>query len=594
MTVERIKPTEEQVCVVDTMRTGENFVVDAGAGAGKTRTLIAAANVAPGDLLYTAFNRDIIDDGKRRFRPGVHCLTTHKLAYNALGHQYRERLNDKARQWAREKARLLRINHGVQLSNRTMLQPTTLARLAANAVNAFSNSDQGDIRPWHVERPTGTSDHDYAVITDAVLPYARKIWADLIRTDAEGGGQFTFSPNHLRKIWALSDPVLPYRTIMLDEAQDTAGVVGGLLMRQDAQIVAIGDPAQAINEWAGAVSVMENWPAKIRLRLSRSFRFGEEIADEANRWLAQLGDFRITGTGQSTIGELTSPRAVLCRTNGGTAEEVLEALTQGKKVALAGRNAADQIRRLARACQEFKDNGCSTHEELVAFSTWQQVEEFAEEDPDGADLKAFVKVIADHGADVVEQAMDNLSPEQEADETVSTMHRSKGREWASVKIGQDSAEIANRADRDGKPLELSPADTMLFYVAVTRAQRELDLGGLQPVIDKLGYDIPDRAAPPAAREQVAVVRPADDARRALPPALGAHAGAWVGREHAAELMCTACNERWPCAPIRLVSDELIQVADELADEASATLLRRRAGRLRFHLAPADVPRKAVS
>ncbi|CAL9630583.1 hypothetical protein SUDANB70_06094 (plasmid) [Streptomyces sp. enrichment culture] len=58
----------------------------------------------------------------------------------------------------------------------------------------------------------------------------------------------------------------------------------------------VGDSAQAIYHWRGAKDVMTGFDGT-RLALSQSFRFGPDLAAEANRWL-RLADapIRLTGT----------------------------------------------------------------------------------------------------------------------------------------------------------------------------------------------------------------------------------------------------------------------------------------------------------
>ena len=51
--------------------------------------------------------------------------------------------------------------------------------------------------------------------------------------------------------------------------------------RDHAQLVMVGDSAQAIYGWRGATDVMTGFDAE-QLTLTRSFRFGPQIADEAN------------------------------------------------------------------------------------------------------------------------------------------------------------------------------------------------------------------------------------------------------------------------------------------------------------------------
>jgi len=95
-----------------------------------------------------------------------------------------------------------------------------------------------------------------------------------------------FEHDHYLKMWALRDPVIAADFLLLDEAQDTNPVVEQVFtaQRDHAQLVLVGDSAQAIYGWRGARDVMTGFDGR-RLSLSRSFRFGPPLAAEANRWL---------------------------------------------------------------------------------------------------------------------------------------------------------------------------------------------------------------------------------------------------------------------------------------------------------------------
>ncbi|MFF4599854.1 hypothetical protein [Amycolatopsis sp. NPDC001319] len=76
------------------------------------------------------------------------------------------------------------------------------------------------------------------------------------------------------------------------------------------------------------------------LALSHSFRFGDAVAGEANRWLAiARAPIRLTGSPavRSSLDTVEDPDAILCRTNGGAIAEILTLLAAGRRVALAGR-----------------------------------------------------------------------------------------------------------------------------------------------------------------------------------------------------------------------------------------------------------------
>ncbi|SHG77571.1 UvrD-helicase domain-containing protein [Streptoalloteichus hindustanus] len=285
-------------------------------------------------------------------------------------------------------------------------------------------------------------------------------------------------------MWALTRPRIHGDFLLLDEAQDTNPVVEQVFLAQGAhaQLVMVGDSAQAIYGWRGARDVMTGFRGR-QLALSHSFRFGPEVAAEANRWLA-IADAPIRLTGAPTINSrlttATNPDAILCRTNGGAIAEILTLLAQGRRIALAGR--ASTLKELAEAARDLKQGRRTTHRELLLFSTWGEVQEYVEWDPDGRDLLPFVDVIDQHGVDVVLQTLTRLRAESDAEVTVSTAHAAKGREWPTVRISGDFPEPTDEenttVDGDPQPGPIEPSEARLAYVAVTRAQQQLDLGGL--------------------------------------------------------------------------------------------------------------------
>ncbi|MGV4924414.1 UvrD-helicase domain-containing protein [Streptomyces sp. BHT-5-2] len=496
--------TPEQTAAAEAFPTGAHLVIQAGAGTGKTTTLAMLAHTARRQRRagrYLAFNRSVARHAARTFPAEVSCGTAHALAYTAVGRRYQARLNAPRRAGWRTGA-ALGIEEGMCLRiGPRKVDNKALSYTVLRTVTRFCQSADKEIAHHHVPPLRGAeSEPLHAQLAGLVLPYARRAWADLHHPDH---GVVRFEHDHYLKMWALSAPVIPADFLLLDEAQDTNPVVEQVLtaQREHAQLVLVGDSAQAIYGWRGARDVMTGFDGT-HLSLSRSFRFGPALADEANRWLAIVdAPIRLTGSPhqETELCRLPRAEAILCRTNVGAMVEVIRQLEADRTVALAG--GGEPLRALARAAQDLAAGRRTAHPELMLFESWSELREYAEFDPAGRDLLPLVELIDEHGADAVLRALEHLSPEASAEVTVSTAHRAKGREWSGVRIADDftGPDDLDERDADGTPLP-GPIDldeARLAYVAVTRARSRLDIGGLSWInAHPAGDPRPEGDAPP--------------------------------------------------------------------------------------------------
>ncbi|MGW7406823.1 UvrD-helicase domain-containing protein [Streptomyces sp. NPDC054833] len=478
-------PTDEQAHAIRAFRDGHHLVLQAGAGTGKTSTLglLAASTGRRGR--YLAFNKDIARDAAARFPRSVLCRTAHATAYAALGHRFVRRLNS-PRQPAWRIGQALGISSPVRIGDREVSHKT-LSHTVLRTVTRFCQSADRALAAHHVPalRGLGTSD-ERAQLADAVMSFAGKAWTDLQNPEE---GVVRFEHDHYLKMWALTEPKIEADFLFLDEAQDTNPVLERVFAAQrgHAQLVMVGDSAQAIYGWRGARDVMTGFDAT-HLTLTRSFRFGPLLAEQANRWLAFTdAPIRLTGTDTipTKVGLVTCPDAVLCRTNIGAVTEVMRQLEAGRRVALA--RGGQTLIALALAARDLQDGRRTSHPELVLFTSWGELQDYAEHDPAGRDLQPFVELVDTHGPEAIIAAVDALTDEDNADVTVSTAHKAKGREWPKVRIADDFPPPPDTDQQDdcGRPIPepVSDTDARLAYVAVTRARRQLDLGGLAWIED---------------------------------------------------------------------------------------------------------------
>jgi hypothetical protein len=467
-------PTPEQDAIATAFGTGRNLVIEAGAGTGKTTTLKMLAGGAPGRRgVYIAYNRAIANDAKRSFPDSVKCATAHSLAYGAVGVQYRSRL-DGPRVPARDVARILGISEPLPLADK-ILAPAQVARLVMETVDRFCRSADPEPTGWHAPKKPGLdSPQDMTVLREILGPLAVRAWQDIISQD----GRLKFDHDAYLKLWQLSGPVLRAGYILLDEAQDANPVILDVVTRQrDSQLVAVGDQCQAIYGWRGAIDAMDRFPGATRLPLSQSFRFGDAVAAEANKWLGILGArLRLSGYDRiaSRLAPLPSPDAILCRTNAEAVKHAMSATSDGRRTAIVG--GGKDIRRLAEAAITLKAGAGTSHPEFLAFRTWAEVQDHAENDPSGSDLKVLVSLIDKHGPEAIIAVIDSLSDERRAQLVISTAHKAKGREFGTVKIATDFREP--KPNDDGTPGDVARDEAMLAYVAVTRARLTLDRDGL--------------------------------------------------------------------------------------------------------------------
>ncbi|GAB2873320.1 UvrD-helicase domain-containing protein [Streptomyces mayteni] len=488
------KPTDEQQAAREVFAAGRDLALVAGAGTGKTSTLMLMGASTRKRGLYVAFNRAIADDARSRFGSNVDCRTAHSLAFTTVGHSYRERLNASARIPAKETARLLGIVRDLDVDSRRITR-THQARLVMDMIRRFCHNTDREVVARHLDRVNGLDYQAQEYVARTLLPYAARAWQDIRSLD----GRLRFEHDHYMKMWALTEPDLQADFVLLDEAQDTNPVLEEVFLAQDAQRVCVGDPAQQIYAWRSARDVMTGFPAE-HLHLTQSFRFGPGIAQVANRWLGHAdSEMRLTGCGPtgSRVGPSQDFDAVLCRGNADAMQEILAYLEQGTPVALTGGGTA--LERIAKAAQELKAGKRTSHRELFLFTSWGEVQEYVEQDKAGQDLKSIVKLVDKYSPDTIIHAVSRLTDEEKAKVTVSTAHKAKGREWERVRIGEGFASPS--VDDEGMQRPLHVAEARLIYVAVTRAQRLLDPQGVAWI------DAYEKAKTRAANEGTAAGRP---------------------------------------------------------------------------------------
>jgi superfamily I DNA/RNA helicase len=467
------KNTDEQVDIIDTVATGANTVIEAGAGCGKTHTLkLAALNEKKRQGLVIYFNRAPAAEGRRTFPANVKCSTAGSLAWHAMKHQpYMERLDDKRTVLPKQIAEdHLNIRKWFRTpEGRKDISTWKIASMAVRTVNRYCFTDDEDIQPWHVERIEGITGDVERELRQIVVGYAKQIWADVQQVD--GFAQVT--SNHVMKLWALGEPRLDADFLMVDESQDTNGVLAGIIRKQpdSLQRIFVGDSQQRLFSWRGTVDMIsEAKDAEVRY-LTQSFRFGQAVADEANLWLDYLNSpLRLKGLQSisSRLDYVETPDAILTRTNAAAIEQAMDAQHHGFSVAVVG--GTDEMAAFARAVDDLKRTGKTSHRELSPFKTWPDVLEYVREEKPGGSFATTVGLIQRYGTGGVQRVAANCVDERDADFVISTVHKVKGLEWNRVRLDPTLAPDENEQPGD----DMGKGELMVGYVATTRAREVLD------------------------------------------------------------------------------------------------------------------------
>lgn len=500
------QPTEEQRAILDAalaMNSRGVLVIEAGAGTGKTTTDVMLENVLPGNGQYTAFNSSLVKESKTKFKRAG-CNTYHSLAFRAEGKRYAHRLEGK-RMRSEQIAQILGIEditlmiEGVKVKcpdcnekgqqpngvacahcqngykigkpSKRILSAGFLAGQVTGALRRFCQSADAEITGGHFRYIDGIDmpkdgNRVYAnneKVRDYLVPFAHKMWADAV--DVEG--QLPFSHDYYVKIWQLGKPVIAADYILVDESQDLPACFLDILQQQESLVILVGDSAQQIYEWRGAVNAMAAFPEAPRLFLSQSFRFGEAIASVANQILGCLQEptpLRLKGLPSipSRIEAVAQPRAILCRTNAAAIQHMLLALGEGRRPFLVG--GGSDVIAFVEGAKALQEGRSTSHPDLACFGSWLEVEQYSQME-EGEELRLMVKLVNQFGADTIVTALRQMPEEQAADLVISTAHKSKGREWYTVKLASDFPTRSKSSD----------PDLRLLYVAATRAKLVLDI-----------------------------------------------------------------------------------------------------------------------
>ena len=487
--------TDEQFAVVESQ--APLLKVNAVAGSGKTTTLVEFAAHHPDcRILYLAYNKSVTVEMREKARArGLDNLTVytiHALAYrHAHGHSYE--LESDLNEW-----RLL--DQYVPASFRGTDQGMVYAWLLKDIVNFYLNAEltQLDAELLSAYASVTLPGEDLKSLLasrgEEMVGLVRNILSDMKNRKAPALHDFYLKMFQFAKIR------LPYDIILVDEAQDTSGVMLSIINRQEhARRIFVGDSYQQIYAFRHAVNSLDRVDGE-SLWLSQTFRFGDALAQQISQrvnqgyeLLGEAAEFKMKGMDMDTrYGKRAIkgkyPLAVIARSNLSLFEAVLDQLYrkgvrtmhfEGGYPSYAFMNA-----RVASLLYLKEGKRDKINDPLVKkFKAFEDVKRFAS-DTQNHGLSTMIDLVSRYGTklfDFDQKIKSRLVEKNQADLIFTTTHKAKGQEYDYVEMVQDDFATRNdirkllNSDKEDVSLVKIKEEINVYYVAATRGKKSIML-----------------------------------------------------------------------------------------------------------------------
>lgn len=470
--------TQQQEDIWAEMEHGENHVVvDAGAGVGKTFTIVEGAKRMSGKMAFLAFNKSIATTLGKRLPEDVYAATFHSMGFRAIKQSGRTKM-DKSKTYNIIKKVLGEDYFAVPLAKLVSLMKGAMVegsdrKSIAKLVDSYNINFE--------------TDHDEVLAFDA-LPQIMKLSMNSSTIDFD---DMIWIPlvNNL--------PLEKYDVLFVDEAQDFNEAQRQLIYRSvepDGRCIVVGDPNQAIYGFRGADSssmqIFEDLLRKTnrgvsKFPLSVTWRCPKSVVKEANRFVK---DFTCRDEAEEgSVEEFASLNPikgdiVLCRYNAPLATAFYSLLADGKSAYILGRDMTKGLTNYVKKVSRKKMGMSSSEFNLLLNQHFSKETErlllkekknqaLALEDKYNC-LSIFVGK-ANTVQGIIDEINRVFSSDGKGDIMLSTVHKAKGLEADNVYL------LAT--ERMPHPRATNPQEERnICYVAITRAKRNLFYCGPSP------------------------------------------------------------------------------------------------------------------
>ena len=478
----------QQKAAVEAIEKGKNSIIlSAVAGAGKTSTLIEMLKAANGTVAFCAFNKAIAQEietkiNQKNIDKDVKVGTVHSFGFGAVRRAFSNIKVDgnKLKNLAQEEfdGEYFHLREFVTNSV-AMAKEVGIGACVDNDYNnwiqMFDHYDLWDMLPGDVSNDTAVDASQFLLRCSNniknVVDFADMIYLPIF---------------YKLKMWQ-------YDYIFLDEAQDTNATrrqLVKMMLKPKGKLVAVGDLHQAIYAFTGAdhnaLDLIKQDFNAVELPLSVTFRCPKNVVKEAQKYVQHIESHPDSPDGivdECTIKDLpklvTQQDAIICRNTKPLVEVAYTLIrnkipckVEGRKIGeglirLATRWKVKTVQTLINKLEAYKEKEIKKNKEKGNDTKCQIIEDQVET------LMVFIDQCKVNDPITtlitkIQELFDDTENKQIL--TLSTIHKSKGREWDRVfALGMDEYSPSKWAKKNW---ELQQEDNLL-YVQVTRAKHHL-------------------------------------------------------------------------------------------------------------------------
>jgi DNA helicase-2/ATP-dependent DNA helicase PcrA len=482
------QPSPQQAAFFNWITTGTgSCVLEAVAGSGKTTTLIEALKLMEGTIFFGAYNKKIAEEIKTKAPAisGLNISTIHAAGLNAW-----KKIAPKAQIDTNKCRTLYRTNFNhpdfFKLEGVVLNLVSYAKQAAVGAVCSAADSSVWYELINHFN--LDCLEQDELVVETAKSLLNLSIAEDTKTIDFD---DMIFCPL-VHKVKATE-----YDWVLIDEAQDTNAsrrALSLLMLKTGGRLIAVGDRHQAIYGFTGAdadsLDLIAAAVNAVQMPLTVTYRCPKSVVEEARKYVSHITAHESAIEGsvsqfayENLVSVVKPGDAILCRFNAPIVELVYKFIAQGVAAKVEGREIGTSMKTLVKRYKSKTYNVLV--DRIEAYGEREAAKLRIKERESQAvavqDKVTCLKVIINRVQNIdpknsdpvfrVCQEIDTIFEDGVSSKCVllSTIHKSKGREWYNVYFLQAGSSKWARMDWEMEQ------EKNLMYVAVTRAQENLYL-----------------------------------------------------------------------------------------------------------------------